>query len=80
MMNLINNTDGLYAKVIPIPYPKTGQTNPSAKVGIVSVVPNLCGRGIQWLHITEDTRNNYIGESIFFICHSLACHSLANFE
>ena len=63
-MNLINNTDGLYAKVIPIPYPKTGQTNPSAKVGIVSVDPTLrVEQSIQWLHITEDTRNNYIGKN-----------------
>ena len=65
VMNLINNTDGLYAKIIPIPYPKTGQTNPSARVGIVAVNPDLLSKeDIQWLDITEDTRNNYIGENL----------------
>lgn len=62
VMTLINNTDSLYSKVIPIPYPKTGQTNPSARVGVVSVDAEVRGRvGVQWLKITEDTRNNYIG-------------------
>eukprot|EP01035_Chromulina_nebulosa_P032066 gene32066-42789_t len=65
-MNLINNTDGLYAKVIPIPYPKTGQTNPSARVGIVALDPDLRSKqDVQWLNITEDTRNNYIADMDF---------------
>jgi len=66
-MNLINNTDSLYAKLIPIHYPKTGETNPSARVGVVSIAE----QSIQWLNIEGDTRNNYIGDwqvniSIFY--------------
>ena len=59
VMNLINNTDSLYATLIPIHYPKTGQTNPSARVGVVFIAE----RSIQWLNIEGDTRNNYIGDN-----------------
>ncbi|MFG1691803.1 DPP IV N-terminal domain-containing protein, partial [Gemmatimonadota bacterium] len=31
---LINNTDSLYPKITPIPYPKTGEDLPTARIGI----------------------------------------------
>ncbi len=34
--NLINNTDSLYSRVIPVQYPKAGEANSAARVGIVS--------------------------------------------
>ena len=36
VVQLVNNTVGKYPVVTRIPYPKTGETNPSAKVGLVS--------------------------------------------
>ena len=56
--NLINNTDSIYPKLTPIPYPKVGTTNSSARVGVVSVIGGL----IRWLAVPGDPRNNYIAE------------------
>jgi dipeptidyl-peptidase-4 len=56
--DLINNTDSLYPKVIPIPYPKVGTTNSSARVGVVSAD----GGETRWLAVPGDPRNNYIAE------------------
>ena len=54
--NLINNTDSLYSRVIPVQYPKAGQANSAARVGIVSV----SGGPTRWLEIEGDPRNHYI--------------------
>ncbi len=56
--NLINNTDSLYPKLTPIPYPKVGTTNSSARVGVVSAL----GGATRWLAVPGDPRNNYIAE------------------
>ncbi|MBA4321805.1 MAG: S9 family peptidase [Odoribacter sp.] len=53
---MINNLDSVYPKLIPLPYPKVGTTNPAAKVG---VIPATGGTTV-WMKITGDTRNNYI--------------------
>ncbi len=55
---LINNTDSLYPKVTPIPYPKVGTTNSSARVGVVSAG----GGEVRWLAVPGDPRNNYIAD------------------
>jgi dipeptidyl-peptidase-4 len=54
--HLINNTDSVYPKLIPIPYPKTGQTNSAARVGVVSAD----GGKTRWMETPGDARNNYI--------------------
>jgi len=54
--HLINNTDSLYPKLVPIPYPKVGTTNSAAKVGIVSA----SGGETTWLDVPGDPRNHYI--------------------
>jgi dipeptidyl-peptidase-4 len=54
--NLINTTDSLYAKVIPIQYPKAGESNSAARVG---TVPAVGGR-ITWFQLPGDPRNNYL--------------------
>ncbi|KPL05632.1 peptidase S9, partial [candidate division BRC1 bacterium SM23_51] len=53
---LINNTDGLYSRVIPIRYPKVGEKNPAARVGVVSADGGETG----WLDLPGDPRNHYI--------------------
>ena len=53
---LVNNTDSLYSKIIPIQYPKVGEANSAARVGIVSVA----GGETRWLQIEGDPRNHYI--------------------
>lgn len=53
---MINNTDSLYSKVIPVQYPKVGTTNSSSKVGVVTVEEAKT----VWIKIQGDPRNNYI--------------------
>jgi dipeptidyl-peptidase-4 len=54
--NLINNTDSLYSRVIPIQYPKAGEANSAARVGVASA----SGGPTRWLEIPGDQRNHYI--------------------
>jgi dipeptidyl-peptidase-4 len=54
--HLINNTDSLYSRVIPIQYPKVGETNSAARVGVVSA----SGGPTRWLEVEGDPRNHYI--------------------
>jgi dipeptidyl-peptidase-4 len=53
---LINNTDSLYSRAIPVQYPKAGETNSAARVGIVSAA----GGPTRWLEIDGDPREHYI--------------------
>jgi dipeptidyl-peptidase-4 len=53
---LINNTDRLYPVVKPIPYPKPGETNSAARVGVVSAV----GGATRWFDIHGDPRDQYL--------------------
>lgn len=53
---MINNIDSIYPKLIPIPYPKVGTTNPSARIGVV----NIGTTETTWMRIPGDPRNNYL--------------------
>ena len=53
---MINNTDSLYSKIIPLQYPKAGTTNSACKVGVV----NASGGSTTWLKVPGDPRENYI--------------------
>jgi dipeptidyl-peptidase-4 len=53
---LINNTDGLYPQLTRFPYPKTGQINPAARVGVVPAA----GGEIGWIDLPGDPREHYI--------------------
>ena len=54
--SLINNTDSMYSRAIPVQYPKAGEANSAARVGVVSVA----GGPTRWLEIEGDPRNHYI--------------------
>jgi dipeptidyl-peptidase-4 len=53
---LLNNIDSIYPKIIPLPYPKVGTDNSSAKIGSI----NLDNKAITWMNIPGDPRNNYL--------------------
>lgn len=53
---MINNTDSLYSFIIPVQYPKAGQTLSSCRVGVMSAD----GGGTTWMKFQGDPRNNYI--------------------
>jgi dipeptidyl-peptidase-4 len=54
--DLINDTDSLYSRVTPVQYPKVGQANSAARIGIVSAA----GGPTRWLEIAGDPREHYI--------------------
>jgi dipeptidyl-peptidase 4 len=55
-MKLIDNTDALYPTITSFPYPKAGETNSAARVGVVSAD----GGATRWFEIPGDPRNNYL--------------------
>lgn len=53
---MINNTDSLYSYIIPVQYPKAGQTLSACKVGVISAD----GGETIWMKLQGDPRNNYV--------------------
>src|SRR6202008_1466058 len=53
---LIRTTDSLYSHVVPIQYPKAGEENSAARIGVVSAT----GGETTWLQVEGDPRNNYL--------------------
>ncbi|MEP6745691.1 MAG: DPP IV N-terminal domain-containing protein, partial [Gemmatimonadota bacterium] len=53
---LINTTDSLYPQVTPIQYPKAGEANSAARIGVVDVT----GSPVRWLPFQGDPRNHYL--------------------
>lgn len=53
---MINNTDSVYSKIIPIQYPKVGQEPSAAKVGII----NISDGHIRWISLEGGEKENYI--------------------
>lgn len=55
-MHLINNTAGLYPEITSFPYPKAGEMNSAARVGVIGAT----GGATRWFDIPGDPRNNYL--------------------
>lgn len=53
---LIRNTDSLYAQLNPIQYPKAGEENSSARIGVVPAA----GGATTWLRFPGDPRQHYL--------------------
>jgi dipeptidyl-peptidase 4 len=53
---LINNTDSLYSHIIPVQYPKVGETLSACRIGVV----DARGGPTLWFRVEGDPRNNYI--------------------
>lgn len=57
---MINNTDELYPKIISFPYPKAGEMNSAARVGVVNVSGGIEGGRTNWFQVPGDARQNYL--------------------
>ena len=55
---ITSSADGPYAKLISIRYPKTGERNPAARVGVVPVE----GGATAWIDIPGDPREHYLAK------------------
>lgn len=53
---MINNTDSIYSKPIPLQYPKVGRTPSGAKLGII----NMNSNQTIWIPVPGDQKNNYL--------------------
>lgn len=53
---MINNTDSIYSRPIPIEYPKVGEKPSSCKVGVINIIDSKT----KWLNIPGDPEQNYI--------------------
>ncbi len=53
---LIDNISDIYSKVIPIQYPKAGETNSSCRIGYVK----SSGGTIKWINFEGDPRMHYL--------------------
>jgi dipeptidyl-peptidase-4 len=53
---MLNTTDSLYSTPVPIQYPKAGESNSSARAGVVSATGGL----VRWFQVPGDPRDNYI--------------------
>jgi dipeptidyl-peptidase-4 len=54
--DLINNTDSLYSFDVAVQYPKAGESNSAARIGVVPAA----GGATRWLDIPGDQRNHYL--------------------
>lgn len=53
---LIRNTDSVYSQAVPIQYPKAGEQNSAARIGVV----DAAGGETVWLRFEGDPRNTYL--------------------
>jgi dipeptidyl-peptidase-4 len=53
---LINNTDSIYSRVIPVQYPKAGQPPSACRVGIIRTSDGK----ITWIPVPGDEKENYL--------------------
>jgi len=53
---LIRNNDSLYSRIEPIQYPKAGEENSAARIGVVAAT----GGETTWLRFEGDPRNHYL--------------------
>jgi dipeptidyl-peptidase-4 len=53
---MINNTDGIYAKNVPVEYPKVGESPSACRVGVA----NIGTKKTTWMKVPGDTQQNYI--------------------
>jgi dipeptidyl-peptidase 4 len=54
--NMINNTDDIYSKVIPIEYPKVGEDPSSCRIGVMDIKKGKT----KWMNVPGDSRQHYI--------------------
>ncbi len=53
---MINNTDSVYSRTIPVQYPKVGETPSACRIGVISAN----GGNTTWMNIPGDNRQHYL--------------------
>ena len=53
---MLNTTDSVYSRVIPVEYPKVGEEPSSVRIGVITVASG----NIKWMNIEGDSREHYL--------------------
>jgi dipeptidyl-peptidase 4 len=53
---MLNTTDSNYSQIIPVEYPKVGESPSAVKIGVV----NVNSKRIKWMNIEGDPQQNYL--------------------
>ena len=53
---MLNTTDSNYSKIIPVEYPKVGESPSPAKIGVA----NVSSGQIKWMQINGDPQQHYL--------------------
>ena len=53
---MINNTDSIYSQLVPLEYPKVGESPSACKVGVV----NISDAKTTWMDVPGDPSQNYL--------------------
>jgi dipeptidyl-peptidase-4 len=53
---MLNTTDSVYSKVIPVEYPKVGQPPSPVRIGVI----NVASSNVQWMSIPGDAQQHYL--------------------
>ena len=53
---MINNTDSVYSQIIPVEYPKVGESPSAVKIGVIELANNKT----TWLNIPGNAREHYL--------------------
>ena len=53
---MINTTDSIYSQIIPVEYPKVGESPSPARIGIIE----LASKKLTWLNIPGDPQQHYL--------------------
>ena len=53
---MINTTDSIYSQIIPVEYPKVGESPSPARIGVIE----LANKNLTWLNIPGDPQQHYL--------------------
>ncbi|UEG50169.1 S9 family peptidase [Ferruginibacter lapsinanis] len=53
---MLNTTDSIYSRVIPVEYPKVGESPSPARIGVI----NVNSGNIKWMNVEGDPQQHYI--------------------
>ncbi len=53
---MLNTTDSVYSRVIPVEYPKVGQPPSPVRIGVINVI----NKNIKWMNIPGDPQQHYL--------------------
>jgi dipeptidyl-peptidase 4 len=53
---MINTTDSIYSQIVPVEYPKVGESPSPARIGVIE----LDSKNLSWLNLPGDPRQHYL--------------------